>query len=255
MQPILITAVLLLPGQPSLQIQPAAVTLTGPQATQRLAVLRLDKNEVVGDVTGRAEFFYSNPNVAGVDENGVVKAAGDGETNVSAGHDDKKATIKVKVEKTREPATISFTNHVIPVLTKIGCNSGACHGALAGKGGLKLSLRGYDPAADHFVLTRQAGPRRVNRQEPARSLMLMKPTLALPHGGGLKLEVKSPDFRVLADWIATGAPGPAKSEPSLQRIEVFPPRTNLEPKDQLQVLERAWHPDRPPQNAPRCPKF
>src|SRR5213079_2844746 len=110
------------------------------------------------------------------------------------------------VTRTKEPFAWGYRNHVIPVLTKIGCNSGACHGALAGKGGMKLSLRGYDPSSDHFVLTRQAGARRVNRQEPARSLMLMKPTLALDHGGGLKIDVKSREFQVLADWIATGAP-------------------------------------------------
>src|SRR5262245_4693493 len=99
----------------------------------------------------------------------------------------------------------SFRNHVIPILTRAGCNSGACHGALAGKGGLKLSLRGYDLDADHFVLTRQALGRRIDREAPAKSLMLLKPTTAIPHGGGLKLDVKSPEYRVLAEWIANGA--------------------------------------------------
>src|SRR5437870_683369 len=99
------------PGQPSLQIQPGAVTLTGPQAMQRISVLRVDKSEIVGDVTSRAEYFSSNPKVATVDEAGVVKAVGDGETNISAAQDDLKATIKVKVEKTSDPATISFSNH------------------------------------------------------------------------------------------------------------------------------------------------
>src|SRR5947209_7926070 len=111
----------------------------------------------------------------------------------------------------------SFTNHVIPVLTRLGCNSGACHGALAGKGGFKLSLRGYDPAADHFVMTRQVLGRRVNTQEPARSLILLKPTLAISHGGGLKLAVGSPEFNVLADWIASGAAGPSPQEPFIPR--------------------------------------
>src|SRR5947209_4450332 len=82
------------------------------------------------------------------------------------------------------PAVPSFRNDVVPLMTKIGCNSGACHGALAGKGGMKLSLRGYDPAADHFVLTRQALGRRVDKLDPAHSLVLLKPTMALSHGGG-----------------------------------------------------------------------
>src|SRR5207247_6474272 len=89
------------------------------------------------------------------------------------------------------PGSISFRNHIIPTLTKIGCNSGACHGALAGKGGLKLSLRGYAPESDHFVLTRQALGRRVDPVQPARSLMLRKPPAALTHGGGQKIEVGS----------------------------------------------------------------
>src|SRR6516225_5615241 len=99
MNTMLLTAALLLPSQipPSLQVQPGAVTLTGPQATQRLAVLRVEKSEIVADVTKRAEFFSSNPKVATVDDNGVVKAVGDGETNISAACDDMRAVIKVKV--------------------------------------------------------------------------------------------------------------------------------------------------------------
>src|SRR5438445_6210114 len=85
--------------------------------------------------------------------------------------------------------------------------------------------------------------------------MVMKPTLALPHGGGLKLDVKSPDFRVLADWIATGAPAPVKDEPTLQRIEVFPPRAKLEPKDELQVLVRATYSDGHTEDVTRWTKF
>ena len=254
MNATLLTAVLLL-GQPSLQIHPAAVTLTSPQATQRLSVLRVEKNEVVEDVTSRTEFFSLNPKVVAIDEGGILRAVGDGETSVSASSNDMSATIKIKVEKTREPATISFANHVIPLFTKVGCNSGACHGALAGKGGMKLSLRGYDPTADHFVLTRQASARRVDRQEPARSLLLLKPTLALPHGGGLKLEVKSPEFQLLADWIASGAPGPAKDDPRMQRLEVFPPRAKLKPMDQLQVIVRAWYSDGHSEDVTRWAKY
>jgi len=242
---------------PSLKIQPGDVTLTGPNATQRMSVLRVEKNQIVADVTSRAEFFSSNPKIAIVEEGGILRAVGDGETTISAACDDMRASIKIKVAKTREPEVISFTNHVIPVLTKLGCNSGACHGALAGKGGLKLSLRGYDPPADHFVLTRQAGARRVNRQEPHKSLMLMKPTLALPHGGGLKLDVKSPEFRVVGDWIANGAHLLAlrAPDPTLERIEVFPPRAKLEPKDELQVLVRAVYSDGHTEDVTRWTKF
>ena len=108
----------------------------------------------------------------------------------------------------------SFRNHVIPLLTRAGCNSGACHGALAGKGGLKLSLRGSIRQRSFRADPAGLG-RRVDRKEPARSLVLLKPTQAVPHGGGQKIEAGSADYRVLADWIAAGAPGPTADDPRM----------------------------------------
>src|SRR5207245_5789989 len=137
-----------------------------------------------------------------------VRAAGDGEATITAAVDDKQAAVKVTVRKAKEPFAWSFRNHVIPMMTRAGCNSGACHGALAGKGGLKLSLRGYDPDSDHFVLTRQALGRRVDLQQPEKSLLLVKPTFTVNHGRGKRFDVASPDFRILSDCIAGGAPAP-----------------------------------------------
>ncbi|MBL8235554.1 MAG: hypothetical protein JNL98_44095, partial [Bryobacterales bacterium] len=167
-----------------LQLQPADVALTGPGATQRMLAVAVEGKQVVGDRTGQAKFTSSNPAVANVTESGVVQAVGDGVATITAAHEGQQASAKVKVTKTQEPAAESFRNQIIPILTRNGCNSGACHGALAGKGGLKLSLRGYDPEADHFALTRQAGARRIDRQEPAKSLLLRKATLTMDHGGG-----------------------------------------------------------------------
>src|SRR5438552_4083211 len=95
-------------------------------------------------------------------------------------------------------ADVSFRNDVQPVLTRIGCNSGACHGAAAGKNGFKLSLRGYDPEADYYTLTRQALGRRTELLEPARSLILLKPTMSVAHGGGQRFKVGSPEYQVIA---------------------------------------------------------
>src|SRR5262249_49544738 len=161
----------------------------------------------------------------------------------------------VKVSKTKEAAAESFRNQIIPVLTKAGCNSGACHGALAGKGGLKLSLRGYDPEADHFVLTRQATGRRIDRLEPAQSLLLRNPTLAVNHGGGLKVEAGSADYQLLAGWIASGAPGPRSDDSAIQRLEVFPTAAVLKPSDGLQVIVRAWYADGQARDVTRWAKF
>jgi hypothetical protein len=249
------SALLLLPVVGDVQIQPAEITLTGPKATQRLLVLQAAASAVSGDLTRQAKFASSNPTVATVDDAGRVHPVGDGEATITATVGDAKATAKVKVEKTGEPFDWSFANHVVPVLTRLGCNSGACHGALAGKGGAKLSLRGYDPATDHFVLTRQVLARRVNTQQPNRSLMLLKPTLAVPHGGGLKLEIGSPEFNLLADWIASGAPGVSPKDSHISRLEVFPGRAMLRSKDRLQVLVRAWYSDGHSEDVTRWTRF
>src|SRR5688572_2504583 len=101
---------------------------------------------------------------------------------------------------------VSFRNNVQPVLSKAGCNAGACHGAAAGQNGFRLSLRGYDDNGDYLALTRQALGRRVNAADPGRSLLLLKATAATPHKGGKRFEVDSPEYKILADWIAGGAP-------------------------------------------------
>jgi hypothetical protein len=233
---------------------PADIPLTGPHASQRLLVIAED-NGTSADRTATAKFASSNPAVASVSESGVVSAVGDGEAIITATLDGKPTTAKVKVTKTKEPFTWSFRNHVIPLLTRAGCNSGACHGALAGKGGMKLSLRGYDPTTDHFVVTRQALGRRVDRQEPARSLFLRKPTLAVTHAGGQKLEPGSADYQLLADWIASGAPGPSKDDTRIERLEVFPQAVVLRPKDTLNVVVRAWYADGHAEDVTRWAKF
>src|ERR1043165_68866 len=100
---------------------------------------------------------------------------------------------------------VSFRNHVLPILTKAGCNGGSCHGALAGKGGLKLTLRGFDPAADYAVLTRQSFGRRIVKGSPEQSLFIQKPTMMIAHGGGPRIKPGSDDYKILAEWIRSGA--------------------------------------------------
>jgi hypothetical protein len=238
-----------------LKILPTDVTLTGPHTSQRLLVLAENDGQVIGDRTPHAKFTSAHPAVAIVGASGVVRAVGDGETTIAASVDGKQTTVKVTVNKAKEPSTWSFRNHVIPLMTRAGCNSGACHGALAGKGGLKLSLRGFDPIGDHFVLTRQALGRRIDRSEPTRSLVLLKPTQALAHGGGQKIEPGSTDYRVLADWIASGAPGPRGNDARIQRLELLPAAAVLKPKDTLQIVVRAWYSDGHSEDVTRWAKF
>ncbi len=238
-----------------LALLPADVPLIGPNARQQLLVVLREGDRVVGDATAKAKFASSNPAAAGVDESGEVRAVGDGDAQITATVDGKIATANVRVTKAKEPGEWNFRNHVVPILTKFGCNSGACHGALAGKGGMKLSLRGYDPDTDHFVLTRQALARRIDRQQPKDSLMLKKPTRVLPHGGGKRFEDDSSDYRLLLDWITAGAHGPKETDTRLVRLEAFPPAATLKPKDTLRVVVRAWYSDGHAEDVTRWAKF
>ena len=137
----------------------------------------------------------------------------------------------------------------------MGCNQGACHGALAGKNGFKLTLRGYDPDADYDTLTRQAVGRRISLADPASSLLLKKATFGLPHGGGKRFGVESLEYRVLAEWIANGTPAPKDSDVDVAALEVFPRRSILEPGVEQQLVVRARYTDGRLEDVTRWVKF
>ncbi len=176
--------------------------------------------------------------------------------------DTKTSTTTSTTNKTVAPAHSSavaskwsFRNHVIPVLTKTGCNSGACHGALAGKNGFKLTLRGYDPDTDYSVLIRQAAARRVSLIEPAHSLLLLKPTLAIAHGGGKRFEVGSLEYKVISEWIAAGAPPPSDSDPGIERLEVTPDNKTLAAGAEQQLKVQATFSDGRVEDVTRWAKY
>ena len=125
----------------------------------------------------------------------------------------------------------SFVNDVVPVLTRLGCNSGACHGKLAGQNGFKLSLRGYAPEMDHPAITRDARGRRIAKSRPRESLLLTKPLMRVPHKGGHRLIAGSLEYQTLLEWVAAGAPGPVAGEPVTVRIAIEPGGRTYKPDD------------------------
>jgi hypothetical protein len=149
----------------------------------------------------------------------------------------------------------SFRNDVQPILAKNGCSAGACHGAAAGQNGFKLSLRGYDDEGDYLALTRAAFGRRIIPSDPARSLMLLKPTGAVPHKGGKRFELDSPDYRILSEWIAAGAPGPKPDDARIVRIEILPPHSILKPGATQQLTVKAYFSDGRAQDVTRWAKY
>jgi hypothetical protein len=219
-----------------LRLLPEAVRLSGPHARQRLLVEAWDGRAFVGDHSTEAKVSSDNPGVVRVEQDGTLVPTGNGLAMISATCRGKTVTTCVSVEDFDLESTRSFRNHVEPVLTKQGCNSGACHGAAAGKNGLRLSLRGYAPELDYEVLTRQALGRRIVPAAPAESLMLLKPSGALAHGGGVRFTPGSHDYRVLAEWIADGMPPPGSNDPRVVALRVLPGSVRLAPGQTQQVL-------------------
>jgi hypothetical protein len=258
MRPTLLLAALLLAPLASageLTVFPPTVPLNGPKAGQQLIVSDVDAGRVVADHTPAATFATSDPRVATVSDTGEVRPAGNGTATVTATVGGKTAAVAVTVTKFDQPFRRSFTNHVQPTLTRAGCNSGACHGALAGKGGFKLSLRAYDDAADHFAITRQAAGRRTDVDSPADSLLLKKAVRAMPHGGGSRFDADSEFYAVLREWIAAGAAGPSDADAKPTKIEVFPSAALLKPKDTLRVVVRATYSDGTTEDVTKWAKF
>lgn len=134
---------------------------------------------------------------------------------------------------------VSFGTDVMAVLSKAGCNMGVCHGNASGKGGFKLSLRGDSPEADFAVLTRDLSGRRTNPVEPDRSLILLKPTMQVPHEGGQRFKAGSAEFNVLRAWIAAGMHRDPEISPRPTSLAVSPPEKVIvapEIRTQLHVV-------------------
>ena len=238
------------------QLLPNPIVLWRVGATQQLVVEALDaQGRAVSDVTEAARMGSADPSIAVVDEARRVVGLKAGKTTLTVQVEGVKLEVPIEVRPGPVPYVASFRNDVIPVLTKAGCNSGACHGAAAGKGGLKLSLRGYDPASDYRVLTRQARSRRTDPRHPGRSLVLLKPTMTIPHGGGLRFEVGSDDYWILADWIAHGCPPPTASDPHVERLEVLPHAVRSTPGRTQRFIVLAHYSDGTRRDVTRWCKF
>ena len=229
-------------GQEAPMVVPSTTVLGTPDSTQRLLLQWANGGEVGRQEAGAIAWTSSNPAVATVAD-GVVRPVGDGEATIAATVAGQEATASVKVVGMARPFEPGFREHVEPILAKLGCNSGACHGALAGKGGFRLSLNGYDPDADYFSIVKLDRGRRVEFADPGRSLILAKPSGAIAHKGGVRFATDSRAYRILADWIASGATPPAESDPRVVALEVVPGRSTHKVGETQRIVVRARYTD------------
>jgi hypothetical protein len=222
-------------------IEPLNPSIFGAGLTQTLIVTGKYADGSLQDLTRQASFTSSDPAVATVDASGMVKAIKNGQTWITANVGRSSARQAISVQFADRKRSPSFVNDIAPIFTRLGCSTSNCHGALNGQNGFKLSLFGYEPEADYKAVVEASEGRRVNRAEPAQSLILRKPTQSVRHGGGKRFEVGSLEYQTLKEWIEAGAPAGGGNEAKLVRLEVVPNERVLLSADAMQQLVVVAH--------------
>jgi hypothetical protein len=214
-------------GLQTLAVSPADISLLGPAASGQLIVTATFSNGTSADVT-RAATIARDGNAAEISPSGLVTPKSDGSSALRITWGGRETTLKVNVNGLQSGKVPDYIQDVTPVVSRMGCNAGTCHGAKDGKAGFKLSLRGYDPVFDIRAFTDDIRGRRTNAASPDDSLMLLKGSAGVPHEGGQLMKPGDPYYQVLRDWIAAGMPVNMES-PRVSAID-------LEPK--LPVVQR-----------------
>ena len=174
---------------------------------------------------------------------GVVTPVGNGTCEIKASVGEQSVLAKVTVQNFDVTPPVSFRNQIVPVFTKLGCNSGGCHGKQSGQNGFKLSLLGFDPEFDYNALVNEARGRRLLPSTPQHSLLLLKATGMAPHGGGKKFNRESVEYALILRWLAQGAPRGSDKDPHVSRIEVYPPSAIVARHGEMQMLVTAFYSD------------
>ncbi len=203
--------------------QPHKLTLRGRDARQQLVVTGVYSSGQERDAASLVTFAAQPEGVVTVAEDGFVTPLASGRATVTArGPAGLSASAQVTVEKFDERIPINFGNQIVPIFSKLGCNSGGCHGKSSGQNGFKLSLLGFYPEEDYEFLVKEGRGRRLFPAAPERSLLLLKATNTIAHGGGMRMDRDSYEYSLLKSWIEQGMPFGSKDDPTITRIETHP---------------------------------
>ena len=238
----------------SLRIVPQDVTVRGAQASQHFLALAEYADGLIRDVTSQAHFSVSENDKGDIDGSGKFVAKISGDVVLTAQFGGRSAKTAIRIEDASEPRPFTFARDIGGILTKRGCNDTSCHGGVKGRGGFKLSIHAQSPREDYKwiveggtfrVLTADSDPKtpRINLKEPEKSLLLLKPTFTVPHGGGVRFEVGSSNYQTVFSWIRAGAPYGDEAEKRgvrIERVEVFPMEVVLETTGRHQLLVTAY---------------
>jgi len=238
----------------SLRTVPAETSLHGARATQQFLAIAKYSDGTERDVTAEAEWRLSNSALVKFISLARVAPSADGSLTLIAAFSGRQAGSKIMIKDAAVQQPVTFRREITAIFTKRGCNSAACHGGVKGQGGFKLSANALYPADDYEwiikgggyqVLTAEVKGERIPRIDlanPEKSLLLLKPTMAIPHGGGKRFGIDSDDYATILDWIRNGAPyssGGASADVKLARLELYPSMAIMPLEAQHRVLVTA----------------
>ncbi|MEC9005192.1 MAG: DUF1549 and DUF1553 domain-containing protein [Planctomycetota bacterium] len=225
-----------------LQVLPAEVILDGNFERAQLLVSRKDNagqfSDRSLDATHEAKYVSANPEIVTVDEQGQLLAQSNGEAIVQVQVGSWQGEVKVTAKNVVAEPAVRFMKQVRPVISKAGCNMGACHASQYGKGGFKLSVFGFEPSQDWQGIVRDRLQRRIDFVRPENSLVLLKPTMQVPHQGGLRLKKGSIDYQLLVAWIESGVAKPDSKALEVTELKVIPHHrvAQVDETQQLRVM-------------------
>jgi hypothetical protein len=206
----------------ALMVHPKRIALKGLDDAQQLVLTAELNNGQLQDLTGDVKYETADKKIVRVTSTGRVLPLSNGATEITAVFGDKSVKVPVAADSCDVNLPINFPNQIVPIFTKLGCNSGGCHGKASGQNGFKISLLGFEPEVDFNALVKEARGRRLFPAAPDSSLLLLKASGGVAHGGGKRMEVGSDEYRLIRRWIAAGMPYGEKSDPVVTSISVVP---------------------------------
>jgi len=224
--------------------QPDQQQLVGSNSRRQLVVTGVYSSGQRHDLTDKVTYSVTPTTLATLTPTGLVRPLKDGVVTITAREPTgKAASIELTLSSCAEELPVNFSNEIVPIFTKRGCNAGGCHGKTDGQNGFRLSLLGFYPEDDYEFLVHEDRGRRIFLSDPDFSLLLQKPANLLPHGGGKRLEEGSYEWQLISRWIAQGTPFGKEDDPVLDHIEVTPPVREMNFGTSQQIAVTAHYSD------------
>jgi hypothetical protein len=227
----------------SLAVWPTSITLTGDDDSRQLILTGAMSGGRLQDLSGNARYETADAGIVEVTPSGRVIPLTNGSTTITARYGENKVVIPVKTERMGENLPINFTNHIVPIFTKLGCNSGGCHGKSGGQNGFALSLLGFVPEMDYQALVKEGRGRRLFPAAPDQSLLLLKAAGGISHAGGTRMEVGSDEYKLIRRWIASGMPLGDEDDPVVTKITIYPEQRIISRNNRQQFAVHAHYSD------------